>query len=560
MRIRLHISTALLLLVLSAVAVTAAVGALALSRMALLNEGYAGAARSVAEETRLVTSLKEGVLTLAREELEAVLTSEPSALSRLQERDEQRRGTIAAALSSLRAIPDLSDGLARLEADYATYLAAVDEVRVKAQQYDLAGAFEVSTTRSRPALEKVVAETGALAARVTDRMGAAGNQGAILYASVRRDMLLLGSTAAFILLAGGLWLARVRISRRMNALSDAVRQVAAGETATPVPFTASSDEIGAIARAAEILRQGEIDRRRLAASIEDERRTAQEERRQALARSGDSFEQVVDQHMAAIAGGSADLVASTGQLGSLSETSLERMRLLSTAAEATGNYLEDCRSAVRQLQSTLQAIGERIGTANDIARQAGTEITAASQAVQELDSASGDISTVTDMITGIAAQTNLLALNATIEAARAGEAGKGFAVVAGEVKNLSQQTAQATQEIARRVSDIQRITRDAVGAVERIAATVGRIDTYAVQVGGVVRDQDEAGRRIDDSVAALGQEIARLGEAAGAMRQAADETHAAAAHARETTGGVDNRIRRLEADVTGFLATLRQQA
>ena len=75
--------------------------------------------------------------------------------------------------------------------------------------------------------------------------------------------------------------------------------------------------------------------------------------------------------------------------------------------------------------------------------------------VAKLGESSAEIGNVVKVITSIAEQTNLLALNATIEAARAGEAGKGFAVVANEVKELAQETAKATEDIARRVQAIQ---------------------------------------------------------------------------------------------------------
>lgn len=83
-----------------------------------------------------------------------------------------------------------------------------------------------------------------------------------------------------------------------------------------------------------------------------------------------------------------------------------------------------------------------------------------------------EIGKVVSVIDDIAAQTNLLALNATIEAASAGEAGRGFAVVANEVKELAKQTSEATNEIARKIEEIQTNTADAVSAIQEIVGSI----------------------------------------------------------------------------------------
>ena len=88
-------------------------------------------------------------------------------------------------------------------------------------------------------------------------------------------------------------------------------------------------------------------------------------------------------------------------------------------------------------------------------RRRSAMVDATNETVAKLGTSSQEIGNVVKVITSIAEQTNLLALNATIEAARAGEAGKGFAVVANEVKELAQETARATEDIARRVEAIQ---------------------------------------------------------------------------------------------------------
>ncbi|GAB7045372.1 methyl-accepting chemotaxis protein [Catenuloplanes indicus] len=86
----------------------------------------------------------------------------------------------------------------------------------------------------------------------------------------------------------------------------------------------------------------------------------------------------------------------------------------------------------------------------------------AGAAARRLADALGAIDEALKLITVVAGRTHLLALNATIEAARAGETGKGFAVVAGEVKELAEQTATATESVSGLLaairSDVESVT------------------------------------------------------------------------------------------------------
>jgi len=115
-------------------------------------------------------------------------------------------------------------------------------------------------------------------------------------------------------------------------------------------------------------------------------------------------------------------------------------------------------------QVTLSGSGNAKRSAVEIEKLA-LETTESAQSMSYLSSQIDEISSVLDVINGIASQTSLLALNAAIEAARAGELGRGFAVVADEVRSLSSRTQNATIDIQRKIEVLRSAADESVSRV-----------------------------------------------------------------------------------------------
>lgn len=109
---------------------------------------------------------------------------------------------------------------------------------------------------------------------------------------------------------------------------------------------------------------------------------------------------------------------------------------------------------------------ELIGQLKEQATQVAKINHETEQTTKNLNASIKEVEAITATILGISSQTNLLALNASIEAARAGEAGKGFAVVADEIRNLSEGTKEATEQIS---AIIGRLIRDAENASQSMS-------------------------------------------------------------------------------------------
>ena len=275
----------------------------------------------------------------------------------------------------------------------------------------------------------------------------------------------------------------------------------------------------------------------------------------AVNRAADGIRQIV----AALGDGARTLGTSTESLTGLSSrisasarTAAERANAVSDDAGAVSRYVQTVAAGSGEMDASIRDIAQ---SANDAARVASDAVGVAestNRAVSKLGDSSAEIGNVVKVITSIAEQTNLLALNATIEAARAGEAGKGFAVVASEVKDLAQETARATEDIAQRVGAIQSDTATAVEAIGEIGRVISRINEYQLTIASAVEEQTSTTNEMSRSVNDAANGAASIASNIAGVADAADTTTATLAESDRTVNELAGLAREFQAAVGRF--------
>lgn len=183
---------------------------------------------------------------------------------------------------------------------------------------------------------------------------------------------------------------------------------------------------------------------------------------------------------------------------------------------------ESTKDADRQTKEGRALVNKTLDAIETLAEK--THSTA--QTIEQLGSGINEISSVIDVIRGVAEQTNLLALNAAIEAARAGEQGRGFAVVADEVRTLANRTTQSTEEIRSKVEALQKEAANAVTAIlenrdlanatmevanksgaslDSITEAVSRITSMTLQIASASEEQSSVAEQINQSIVHINQ-------------------------------------------------------
>ncbi len=255
---------------------------------------------------------------------------------------------------------------------------------------------------------------------------------------------------------------------------------------------------------------------------------------------------------------SSQMQASSEALSSMAEQSSAQVQTVAENAGEAAHNVATVASAAEELSASIAEIARQVNHAVSMSGQAAKEAEGSNSIMQRLADASQEIGEVIQVITDIAEQTNLLALNASIEAARAGDAGRGFTVVASEVKELASQTAQATERIAKQISDIQSESREAAQAISHIAKVIGEMNEINRSISVAAEEQNKATHEIARSAQYASQAVQQVTDVIGEVSAVAGDTGKAACEVLDASSNMRGKSESLNVQVADFLGALRR--
>ncbi|WP_298459047.1 methyl-accepting chemotaxis protein [uncultured Cellulomonas sp.] len=522
----LGVRTKILAAVLVASVVAAVVGLMGLSTLSASNADMTLLYEDKMLGFEKAAGLRRDTLSIRLAAANHVISSDAERTAQFEQQVDELEASLAEQIEDYRPMLSSASNIAALDSfveGLAAYSTALDDVLLPAGRANDVAAWE--DARDGVAADAITTMTEATGALVEGEKTAAKEliaESQAAYDRARTTAIVLLVVGLSVAIGVGLVVSRA-IVRGLDRVRATVTALESGDLTVPVGLT-TRDEVGT-----------------MGAALDNALTTLR------------GVVSTIDASSDSLAGASTQMSATAVQIASGAEETAAQAGVVSAAAEQVSRNTQTVAAGTEEMGASIREIAHNASEAARIAAQAVTAAEETTATVSRLGESSRQIGDVVKAITSIAEQTNLLALNATIEAARAGEAGKGFAVVAGEVKELAQETARATEDIARRVQAIQGDTAGAVDAIGNISHIVASINDFQATIAAAVEEQtattNEMTRNVSEAAAGSGEiavNISGVADAAALTTQGAAESQQAVSE-----------LARMSADLKTLVGTFR---
>ena len=306
------------------------------------------------------------------------------------------------------------------------------------------------------------------------------------------------------------------ITRPLKMVTEAARHISAGDVAVELGGEGRRDEIGVLMASFRSLVESFRARADLASRIANGDLTVEMGHVQDSDVLGMALKGMFDNLRAQI----GEIREGASVLGSSTAEISASIAQVTSSATETATAVTQTMSTTEELRQTSELSSQKAGNVSKTARSSSDKSSEAMRSISEVTKAmehirsqmeaigasvislseqSKTIGEIISTVDDLAEQSNILSVNASIEAAKTGEHGKGFAVVAQEIKNLAEQSKEATKRVRMILSDIQKATSDAVMVTEQGSKAVEQGASQTERISDAVKSLVESIEEVDQA-------------------------------------------------------------
>ena len=333
------------------------------------------------------------------------------------------------------------------------------------------------------------------------------------------------------------------VEKPLRKLYGVIQRIQQGQE-TRIPYQRRRDKVGVLARTIKSFKDA-LD------NLKQEDVRKQKEQKMIQGLISQMTEMIHDLQTR-----SSEMSAAASTLHDFAIHTEEESSSVNESSTHTAEHTDAVSKAAKQLKLAVENIGRQIDTQKGLMESITTVAVQSRKNMTALDEASKEIVSIVQIVKDISSRTKLLALNANIEAARAGTAGRGFVVVATEIRALSNQTENATGEIAEKIGGIRQASNNIIESIKCIETQVDSLSHSSTQIHSAVAQQKIATAEIAQNVNLTSNETQDVSRHIQEVKEVAEKTRGLSSRVHEDSKTLSEGLEQLLAETMANLTGL----